>query len=59
MKASKSCSSSNGAEVSQNSSNTNSNGAAISTNSTRVRKNRVLTNNDYCSYCDEGGDLLR
>lgn len=35
---------------------TNSNGLTI--NSNRLRKNKQLVNNDYCSFCDEGGDLL-
>ena len=29
------------------------------TNVNRLRKNKVMINNDYCSFCDEGGDLLR
>jgi hypothetical protein len=40
-------------ESNQNINQTNSN------NVNRIKKNRILTNNDYCSFCDEGGDLLR
>ena len=33
---------------------------AIASNFSKVKNknNKGLVNNDYCSYCDEGGDLL-
>ena len=43
---------------SNNESNQNIN-QANSNNVNRIKKNRILANNDYCSFCDEGGDLLR